>query len=322
VKVWATATGREVQTCKVPLPLVRGVAFSPDGRLLACAGRDSRVRLWDLAGSREARPLTGHAARDLTAVAFSPDGRRLVSADDDTVRLWDVATGQELYMFARGAGALAFSPDGGLLAASGGLVWDGRELTPEREVEREALGLLDQLFSRPLPRRAVLEEVRTSPSIGAPVRRRAQELAAHYREEEDPQRYAEAARALARQAHLSVYWYRRALSQAEAACERAPDAGPCLTALGMARYRLGKYPEALQVLTRADRLNATPKGGSAPADLAMLALTQHRLGHADEARDLLARLRERMKDDRRGQDEEARGLLREAELCIEDKTPP
>jgi WD40 repeat protein/serine/threonine protein kinase len=322
VKVWATATGPEVQTCKLPLPLVRGVAFSPDGRLLACAGRDSRVRLWDLAGGREVRPLTGHAARDLTAVAFSPDGRRLVSAGDDSVRLWDVATGQELYAFTRGAGALAFSPDGGLLAASGGLVWDGRELTPEREAEREALGLLDDLFSRPLPRRAVLEEVRTCPSLGEPVRRRALELAAHYREEEDPQHYAEAARALARQAHLPVYWYRRALSQAEAACEHAPEEGYCLTGLGMARYRLGKYAEALQALTRADRLNAELPGGPFPADLALLALTQHRLGHPDEARGHLARLRERMKDNRWGQDEEARALLREAELRIEDETQP
>jgi WD40 repeat protein len=43
--------------------LVLGVAFSPDGRLLASCGGDKTVRLWDPAAAEHRRTLTGHGGR-------------------------------------------------------------------------------------------------------------------------------------------------------------------------------------------------------------------------------------------------------------------
>ena len=65
------------------------MAFSPDGRLLATAGRDNTARLRDPATGELLRTLTGHDSA-VRGVAFSPDGRLLATAGrDKTARVWD-----------------------------------------------------------------------------------------------------------------------------------------------------------------------------------------------------------------------------------------
>ncbi|MFI6290524.1 hypothetical protein ACIBEJ_03025 [Nonomuraea sp. NPDC050790] len=73
---------------------VAWVAYRPDGRLLATAGNDGDVRLWQVDGTRAPRGLSrvGDHEDIVRAVAFSADGRTLASAGhDDNVRLTDVA---------------------------------------------------------------------------------------------------------------------------------------------------------------------------------------------------------------------------------------
>jgi WD40 repeat protein len=70
--------------------------------------------------------LTGH----IKNVVFSPDGQRLATADwwDNTVKVWDAQTGQELLTFTLGKNTgkvsnVAFSPDGKRLV-SNVMIWD------------------------------------------------------------------------------------------------------------------------------------------------------------------------------------------------------
>jgi WD40 repeat protein len=101
--------------------LIYSLAFSPDGKLLATAGFDNLVKLWDFAaGGKEIRTLTGHVG-PVYSVAFHPDGKTLVSSSDDkTIRLWNVADGK-LIRELKGHGgivdSIALNPEGKVLAS-------------------------------------------------------------------------------------------------------------------------------------------------------------------------------------------------------------
>ena len=94
VRLWDVATGREVHS----LRLVHGatsLVFNPPGDLLAIASPDA-VRLWDTAtGDLVGGPLTGHAWGGVTAVAFSPDGNLMATGGSyGGLRLWNPVTGE------------------------------------------------------------------------------------------------------------------------------------------------------------------------------------------------------------------------------------
>ena len=96
--------------------------FSPDGKTLACGGRDGRISLWNTNEGRPLRTLTGHE-RLVSNITFSPDGKTLASSSYDEARLWDVNSGRPLRTLTGHTShiySLAFSPsDGKTLAIAG-----------------------------------------------------------------------------------------------------------------------------------------------------------------------------------------------------------
>jgi eukaryotic-like serine/threonine-protein kinase len=72
------------------------VSPSPNGRIIAMAGDDGNVQLFDGESMALLCQLSGHARR-VTAAAFLPAGNALITAGaDETVRVWDLSTGLEL----------------------------------------------------------------------------------------------------------------------------------------------------------------------------------------------------------------------------------
>ncbi|MBI1830664.1 MAG: WD40 repeat domain-containing protein, partial [Planctomycetes bacterium] len=118
VAIWDIIAGREIT--RVPLPVSSGpLAFSPDGKIMACGMYDKGLALWDLRQGKEIRRYKIWAY----GLAFTPDGQTLAAACMDSgVRLWDVASGDERHEFRGHAGwatGVAVSPDGRTLLSCG-----------------------------------------------------------------------------------------------------------------------------------------------------------------------------------------------------------
>jgi WD40 repeat protein len=146
VRVWEPAAGMKERRFRIRTEetirtwektgftlLEPGIIYRPDGKLLAVAGEDNAVHLWDLAAGRELRALLGQrgllSSGAAGSVVFSPDGKLFASEGKDwSVRLWEVDTGKELQRFEgreKEPAWLLFSPDSKVLVWS---VGDGLHL--------------------------------------------------------------------------------------------------------------------------------------------------------------------------------------------------
>jgi WD40 repeat protein len=154
LQLWDMQDGR-----KLPVPshaaAVLDMAFLPKRGLLATAGLDGQVRLWEPGRPETLRAFSMKRETAILSLAVSPDEQLLAaSALDGSITVWSVEYGQPMRTLRDGRGAIrrvAFSHDGEMLVAAsndrGATLWDPRDGRKIGRLDGHEDWLLDARFS-------------------------------------------------------------------------------------------------------------------------------------------------------------------------------
>ncbi len=97
IKVWDSASGKEILTFIPHSSGTTSVSFSPNGQTILTSGQDQKVKLWSAANGSEIRTLEGHQGI-VTEATFSNNGENIFSCGaDGTLRNWDTITGKLIF---------------------------------------------------------------------------------------------------------------------------------------------------------------------------------------------------------------------------------
>jgi len=86
-----TATGKELRRFQGHTDAIKSLAFSPDGKLLASAGKDTAVFLWEIQSGKQVAKFV--AQFPVESIIFSPDGKTLRIRSGDLLAEFDPVTG-------------------------------------------------------------------------------------------------------------------------------------------------------------------------------------------------------------------------------------
>lgn len=122
IRIWDSATGKNIRILKGHTSFIRKLRFSPDGKQLISSSFDKTFRIWDFETGKELFRLDdqGEALQN-PAFALSPDGKLIVTSGPlgaPNLRVFSTSSGKEIRRFQKKTpfpNSLAFSPDGAKL---------------------------------------------------------------------------------------------------------------------------------------------------------------------------------------------------------------
>jgi WD40 repeat protein/serine/threonine protein kinase/tetratricopeptide (TPR) repeat protein len=299
IKVWDANTGNEFMTLQCGESVLH-LVLSPDGERIVSCHTDRTIKVWNLATGGELLTLKGHTGY-VTSAVFSRDGKRVISGSTDgMVKVWDWASGQEL-MVIPGSTSICvavLSADGQTFAVGGedgSIMLQRCKIIPEEyelcRITERARAVVDHLHREHAFYYEVIDKLNSDTSLEGSVRRVALQIA-DARRWEDADKLGKESLEITSFPDADADAYRKALEKAELANRLEPNDPPTLALLGLAKYRVGAYEDALEKLRTAEKLRADRGREDDPTTVAFIAMAYNRLDRADDAKVAMERLRD------------------------------
>lgn len=290
--VWETKNWSPVATLKGHASEVASARFSRNGQLIVTASDDRTIKLWNANSYELIKTFEGHRNSVWKAI-FSPSGDSIASSSyDGEIIIWNVVTKEKLQRFQAHTNQIAgltFSKNGSRLVSASDdktiKIWDVQSAI-EMFVLRDKDDALithvsfsrngDKLVSGTSNGRVTIRAVSKTNALSQPFL------------PQDAEKMSIDGLRFVTSRNVAMEDLKREFKYAEKCCKYFPSY-KTFTNLGIAQYRLGKFQEAIENLTEADRLEPIQYGEpdeppNIEAFLAMSLFQSNRLAKADEFR--------------------------------------
>ena len=130
--VWNLISIKELATLEIDTKDIQCLSFNPQNQILAIAGKDKNIQLWDWQNKKEIVTLNKAHRMGINTLTFSSDSKKLASSGSDkTIKVWDVEKQEEICSLSghkQAINTVILSNDGSKLVSSGSdktiIVWD------------------------------------------------------------------------------------------------------------------------------------------------------------------------------------------------------